>query len=77
VLLRENGAIVEDGVPAEVIRQPESRYRAVVNEEAELKRRWFRSAEWRRLDMQDGVLTDANTSESLVTASQPERERIA
>jgi ABC-type bacteriocin/lantibiotic exporter with double-glycine peptidase domain len=77
VLLMENGAIVEDGVPAELIRQPESRYRAVVNEEAELKRRWFRSAEWRRLDMQDGVLTDANTSESLVTASQPERERIA
>jgi ABC-type transport system involved in cytochrome bd biosynthesis fused ATPase/permease subunit len=78
VLLMEGGAIVEDGVPAELLRQPESRYRAMVNEESELKHRWFRSAEWRRLHMEDGVLKEADAPASrVVAASLEEQERIA
>jgi ABC-type bacteriocin/lantibiotic exporter with double-glycine peptidase domain len=78
VLLMEGGAIVEDGVPADLLRQPESRYRAMVNEEIELKRRWFRSAEWRRLDMEDGVLKEASAPSSrAAAASLAEQERIA
>ena len=78
VLLMEGGAIVEDGVPAELLRQPESRYRAMVQEEIELKRRWFRSNEWRHLDMEDGVLKEASSPTSRMPATPvAEQERIA
>jgi ATP-binding cassette subfamily B protein len=78
VLVMEGGTIVEDGVPAELLRRPESRYRAMVSEETELKRRWFRSAEWRRLDMEDGLLKEAGaTSSRVAAATVAEQERIA
>jgi ABC-type bacteriocin/lantibiotic exporter with double-glycine peptidase domain len=78
VLLMEAGTIVEDGVPAELLRQPGSHYRAMVDEESELKRRWFRSAEWRRLDMKDGILKEADAPASRIpSTSLAEQERIA
>ena len=78
VLVMDGGAIVEDGVPAELLRRPESRYRAMVNEESELKRRWFHSAEWRRLDMEDGVLKEgAAPASRAAAASLAGEERIA
>jgi ABC-type bacteriocin/lantibiotic exporter with double-glycine peptidase domain len=76
VLVMEGGSIVEDGVPEDLLRQPESRYRAMVHEESELKRRWFRSAEWRRFDMEDGALKEDAAAASRV-ASLAEQERIA
>jgi ABC-type bacteriocin/lantibiotic exporter with double-glycine peptidase domain len=69
VLVMEGGAIVEDGSPSELARQPGSRYKALLEEEAELNRRWLRSAEWRRLEMEDGTLKETAVSQS--------RERIA
>jgi ABC-type bacteriocin/lantibiotic exporter with double-glycine peptidase domain len=78
VLLMDGGTIVEDGVPAELLRKPESRYRILVEEGQELKRRWFRSAEWRRLEMEDGVLREVSAPGSRVVAGpETNRERIA
>ncbi|HEX5228807.1 MAG TPA: ATP-binding cassette domain-containing protein [Bryobacteraceae bacterium] len=71
VLLMDGGRIVEDGSPAELLRQPDSRYRAMVAEEAEMKRRWFGSAEWRRLEMDDGLLSEETAT------PQADQERIA
>jgi ABC-type bacteriocin/lantibiotic exporter with double-glycine peptidase domain len=70
VLVMEGGAIVEDGPPSELARQPGSRYRALLEEEAELNRRWLRSAEWRRLEMEDGTLKETGVG-------SPRAERIA
>ncbi len=75
VLVMEDGAIVEDGKPAELLKQPGSRYRAMLDEEAELKRRWFRGAEWRRLLMEDGSLQETGVVSRAAAAG--EQERIA
>jgi ABC-type bacteriocin/lantibiotic exporter with double-glycine peptidase domain len=64
VLVMEGGAIVEDGAPSELARQPGSRYKALLEEEAELNRRWLRSAEWRRLEMEDGTLKETGVGSS-------------
>jgi ABC-type bacteriocin/lantibiotic exporter with double-glycine peptidase domain len=76
ILIMEGGAVVEDGAPAELLRTESSRFKHMLDEEAELKRRWFRSVGWRRLHIENGILQDVSTPGARVAASA-ERERIA
>lgn len=56
VLVIENGRIIEDGAPNDLAAQPDSRYRALLDAEDEVRRKIWESADWRRLILQDGKL---------------------
>jgi ATP-binding cassette subfamily B protein len=56
VLVIENGRIIEDGAPNNLATQPDSRYRALLDAEDEVRRKIWESADWRRLILQDGRL---------------------
>jgi ABC-type bacteriocin/lantibiotic exporter with double-glycine peptidase domain len=49
VLVVENGRVVEDGAPAELLARADSRYRALHQAEVEVRREIWRSAVWRHL----------------------------
>jgi ATP-binding cassette subfamily B protein len=68
VLVMERGTIVEDGVPAELSRDPSSLYSALLFREIELKRNLLYHPQWRRLSMRQGTLAE-NAEESSVPAA--------
>ncbi len=70
VLVMDAGAIVEDGAPAELSRLSGSRYSALLRREAELKRDLLQGAGWRRVNIENGVL-----SETFETSAALRRER--
>ena len=57
VLVMEGGRLVEDGVPAVLAGQPNSRYRAMLAAETESKRELWSSCIWRKLRLERGQLT--------------------
>jgi len=57
VIVLDKGRIVEDGSPAGLAHQADSRYRALLDAEITAQRIW-RSSIWRRLHIQDGSLVD-------------------
>jgi ABC-type bacteriocin/lantibiotic exporter with double-glycine peptidase domain len=57
-LVVENGRIVEDGDPADLARQPNSRYRALLEAEESVREGSWSSGHWRRLRLEDGRLTE-------------------
>jgi ATP-binding cassette subfamily B protein len=59
VLVVEGGQIVEDGVPADLAAQPGSRYRALLEEEREVREGLWSSGVWRRLRLKEGRLVEA------------------
>src|SRR6266849_4988836 len=58
VLVVENGQIVEDGNPAELARQSNSRYRTLLEAEESVREGLWSSGSWRRLRLEDGRLNE-------------------
>jgi ABC-type multidrug transport system fused ATPase/permease subunit len=58
VLVMEDGAVVEDGAPADLAGRPCSRYRELLEAEAEVRERLWSAARWRRLVLADGALRE-------------------
>jgi ATP-binding cassette subfamily B protein len=56
VLVIDAGRVVEDGCPAELAADPCSRYRALLDAEAAVRRGLWASARWRRLRLEGGRL---------------------
>lgn len=61
VLVVEEGRIVEDGVPATLANQP-SRYRELLEAEAAVAKDIWRGDYWRRMEITDGRLTEAEAA---------------
>jgi ATP-binding cassette subfamily B protein len=59
VLVMEHGHIVEDGTPSKLAAQPGSRYRALLEAEQLAQQTLWGSTTWRRLWLDDGLLSDA------------------
>ncbi len=60
VLVIENGRIVEDAAPSALAAQPNSRYRAMLDAEAEVRRGLWEGAMWRRLWIEAGELQEGD-----------------
>lgn len=58
VLVVEDGQIVEDGHPLALRQEPESRFKLLLDAEERAKTSIWRSQEWRRLRIQDGVIRE-------------------
>ncbi|HLK64371.1 MAG TPA: ATP-binding cassette domain-containing protein [Bryobacteraceae bacterium] len=58
VLVIENGRIAEDGAPAVLASQPDSRYQALLNAEHAVRRGLWSNHKWRRLHMEGGHLAE-------------------
>jgi ATP-binding cassette subfamily B protein len=58
VLVIEEGRIIEDGEPGELAGNPGSRYRQLLDAEEAVRRGLWESAEWRRLVIDDGRLSE-------------------
>jgi ABC-type multidrug transport system fused ATPase/permease subunit len=58
VIVLDQGLIVEDGPPADLLKRPGSRYRALVEAEADVREELWRSSIWRRLRLENGRLFD-------------------
>jgi ATP-binding cassette subfamily B protein len=56
-LVIEHGRIVEDGDPRELARNPESRFRAMLEAEASIREEFWNGPEWRHLSLKNGQLT--------------------
>ena len=57
-LVMENGRIVEDGNPAALARQANSRYRALLEAEESVREGSWSSGRWRHLRLEDGLLVE-------------------
>lgn len=58
VLVLEEGQIVEDGAPATLLAQPQSRYQALLTAEATVRQSLWAGRDWRRLWLADGALRE-------------------
>jgi ABC-type transport system involved in cytochrome bd biosynthesis fused ATPase/permease subunit len=54
VLVVESGRLVEDGAPGELAARPDSRFRALLEAETEVRTTLWSAASWRRLRVVDG-----------------------
>jgi ABC-type multidrug transport system fused ATPase/permease subunit len=87
VLVMDNGTIIEDGPPEMLAGRRGSRYQALLSRGVELKQSLTKDADWRRLRMRDGMLSEETvhkdlSSEHPTVSSQRfqaavEREKIA
>jgi ATP-binding cassette subfamily B protein len=59
VLVLDGGQVVEDGVPADLAREPSSRYRALIEAEAAAQAQWRSGTLWRRLCLGNEGLEEA------------------
>lgn len=58
VLVVENGHIVEDGKPDQLISRPNSRYQALLDAETIVRENLWLNKRWRKLWLQDGHITE-------------------
>jgi ATP-binding cassette subfamily B protein len=56
VLVIENGRIIEDGAPATLAQQPGTRYRNLLEAEAQVRQGLWEGAGWRKMIIDDGIL---------------------
>jgi ATP-binding cassette subfamily B protein len=63
VLVVERGTVVEDGAPRTLAANPQSRYRALLDAEDAVRRSLWSSAQWRRVKIGGGKLTEDETRE--------------
>lgn len=61
VLVIEGGRLVEDDAPARLAATPNSRYRAMLDAEEELRKTLWSSDAWRRLRLADGRVVERQT----------------
>jgi ATP-binding cassette subfamily B protein len=59
VLVIESGRVVEDGCPADLMANPGSRYRELLEAETQVRTGLWASSSWRRLRLEDGHLNEA------------------
>jgi ATP-binding cassette subfamily B protein len=59
VLVIEQGRIIEDGAPQALMEDPGSRYRQLLDAEEAVRRGLWERAEWRRLVIEDGYLSES------------------
>lgn len=64
ILVIEHGRIVEDGAPAELAAQTDSRYRAMLEAEQAVREGSWSDTTWRRLRMEAGRLTENSGSDT-------------
>lgn len=57
VLVVDHGQIVEDGAPADLAGQPDSRYRALLDTEQRLRQEIWADPQWRKLRVEHGRVT--------------------
>ena len=67
VLVMEQGRIIEDAHPATLMAQPNSRYRALFEEEEQVRVRLWENESWRHLYLASGELTERTTRAPLNT----------
>lgn len=60
VLVIEDGGLVEEGIPAELAADTESRYRTLLDAETALKDLWGKDTPWRRLRLDEGQLQETS-----------------
>jgi len=60
VLVIEDGGLVEEGIPAELAADKESRYRTLLDAETALKDLWGKDTPWRRLRLDEGQLQETS-----------------
>jgi ATP-binding cassette subfamily B protein len=58
VLVMHDGEIVEDGAPATLAARAGSRYARLIETDRLLRDRLWRSGDWRRLYMADGIISE-------------------
>jgi ATP-binding cassette subfamily B protein len=63
VLVMDQGHIVEDGAPADLIQQPESRLHQLLESERLVRERIWSNASWRRIRLQHGQLIESGTED--------------
>ena len=61
VLVIGDGGILEDGDPAVLYARPESRYRQLCDREEQVRLQLWNAADWRRVRMESGRLTEETT----------------
>ena len=66
VILIENGRVVEDGKPEELLTKPDSRYRELSVAELAVRKGLWSDASWRRLWLQDGQVQAPPEEENLI-----------
>ena len=59
VLVVEDGGILEDGAPNELLARPASRYRALLDAEDAVREKLWSSEAWRRLWLENGQIREA------------------
>jgi len=62
VLLMAKGRIVEDGAPADLLAQTDSRFRTMLRAEQELLNTSWNARDWRRWTVRDGCASEETTS---------------
>ena len=70
VLVVDAGKIIEDGTPAELLRQPVSRYRNLLQAEEAVRRGLWSGVAWRRMQFNKGHLYEMNGHSSEKTFSR-------
>ncbi|CAN5751073.1 hypothetical protein BH10CHL1_BH10CHL1_00330 [soil metagenome] len=59
VLVVENGGILEDGAPSELLARPGSRYKALLDAEDAVREKLWASEAWRRLWLENGQIHES------------------
>ena len=67
VLVIEGGRIVEDGTPADLADQPDTRYSALLEAEEAVRQGLWSSTRWRRLWLEGGKVSEDATSRDLIS----------
>ena len=65
VLVVEQGQIIEDAHPQQLLAQPDSRYRALLDEEEAVRINLWKSETWRHLYLENGSLTETNQLQAI------------
>jgi ATP-binding cassette subfamily B protein len=71
VLVVENGQIVEDGIPDDLLIRDDSHYRAMYESDVAVRESFMSSEFWRRLELRRGRLIEKNEKKLLSDKSQP------
>jgi hypothetical protein len=66
VLVIDDGQVVEDAAPADLVDRPGSRYSGLLQAEQAVHESLWASASWRRLYMAEGRLTEQSAGEEAV-----------
>ena len=70
VVVIENGGIVEDGQPERLAATPTSRYRALLDAEAEARHELWAGTLWRRLRLDRGQVQEAVITSEIASTSK-------